>query len=86
MTNDEIVSRIKTILDAHARLGVPAANLGIEDDLYDAGMISHASVEVMLALEDAFDIEFPDHMLRKEVFECIAAIKEAVSELVKIAA
>ena len=34
-------------------------------DLYAAGMTSHASVNVMLALEDAFDIEFPDELLTK---------------------
>ena len=37
-------------------------------------MSSHASVNVMLALEDAFDIEFPDRMLKRSVFESIAGI------------
>jgi acyl carrier protein len=44
-------------------------------------MTSHASVNVMLALEGTFDIEFPDRMLRRNVFESIAAIKAAVQEL-----
>ncbi|MHB8658190.1 MAG: acyl carrier protein [Solirubrobacteraceae bacterium] len=35
----------------------------------------------MLALEDAFDLEFPDRMLRRSVFETIAAIEAAVCEL-----
>ena len=43
-------------------------------DLYELGMTSHASVEVMLALEDSFGIEFPDRMLRREVFESVGAI------------
>ena len=43
-------------------------------DLFQAGMSSHASVNVMLALEDAFDIEFPDNMLKRRVFESVAAI------------
>ena len=38
-------------------------------------MTSHASVNVMLALEDAFDIEFPESMLKKSTFESIAAIR-----------
>ena len=45
-------------------------------------MTSHASVNVMLALEDEFDIEFPEAMLRKSTFESIAAIRGAFGELV----
>ena len=38
-------------------------------------MTSHASVNVMLALEDAFDIGFSENMLKKSTFESIAAIR-----------
>jgi acyl carrier protein len=44
-------------------------------------MTSHASVNVMLGLEDHFDIEFPDHMLTRSVFESIGAIASALQEL-----
>ena len=44
-------------------------------------MTSHASVNVMLALEGAFDVEFPDHMLERTVFSSIASIRQALSEL-----
>jgi acyl carrier protein len=44
-------------------------------------MTSHASVNLMLALEDRFDTEFPDHMLKRSVFESIAAIAAALTEL-----
>ena len=59
------------MLAEHARLPVDMATLGEEDDLYQAGMTSHASVNVMLALEDTFDIEFPEAMLRKSTFESV---------------
>jgi len=36
---------------------------------------------VMLALEDHFDIEFPDRMLTRAVFESIASIEAALIEL-----
>jgi acyl carrier protein len=35
----------------------------------------------MLALEDTFDIEFPDVMLTRSVFESIASIAAALMEL-----
>ena len=44
-------------------LPIDVASLAGDDNLYQAGMTSHASVSVMLALEDRFDIEFPDAML-----------------------
>ncbi len=72
---------IRTILADHGHLPVDVAKLRDEDDLYQAGMTSHASVNVMLALEDEFDIEFPEPMLRKSTFESVAAIRVAISEL-----
>ena len=35
----------------------------------------------MLALEDAFDIEFPERLLRRQTFESITAISAAIDEL-----
>ena len=72
---------IRTVLNDHGRLPVPAQQLGEADDLYQAGMSSHASISVMLGLEDAFDVEFPDKMLTREVFASIASMKAAVGEL-----
>jgi acyl carrier protein len=72
---------IRKAVEDHARLPVAVASLADDDDLYQAGMTSHASVNVMLALEDAFDIEFPDRMLKRSVFESIGSIQAALSEL-----
>jgi acyl carrier protein len=35
----------------------------------------------MLALEEAFDIEFPDQMLKRSVFGSVSAIAAAIGEL-----
>jgi acyl carrier protein len=78
--------RIRTVLREHGKLPVDLASLSDEDDLYRAGMTSHASVNVMLALEGEFDIEFPDHMLKRSVFESINAIAAALTEIKQEAA
>ena len=65
----------------HGRLRVDVAALADADDLYEAGMTSHASVNVMLGIEDAFDVEFPDAMLKRSVFESVASIQAALLEL-----
>ena len=74
-------SEIRAVLRDHARLPIDVESLGTDADLFAAGMSSHASVNVMLALEDTFDVEFPDAMLKRSVFESISAIDAAVSEL-----
>jgi acyl carrier protein len=77
----DYVTRIRNILKEHGRLSKDADTLDANADLYQMGMTSHASVNVMLALEGEFDIEFPDAMLKRNVFSSIAAISAAVSEL-----
>lgn len=72
---------IREVLAEHARLGVDAGSIDDNADLFEAGMTSHASVNVMLALEDAFDVEFPEAMLKKSTFESIAAIRAGLVEV-----
>jgi acyl carrier protein len=76
-----MIEDIRSILKEHGRLSVDAATLGEDTDLYQAGLTSHASVNVMLALEGKFDIEFPDRMLKRGVFESLSAIRAAIEEL-----
>lgn len=80
-TIDQLETQIRAVLHSHGRLNKDANVLDAAGDLYQAGMTSHASVNVMLALEGAFDIEFPDHMLKRNVFSSIQSIRSAVSEL-----
>ena len=72
---------IREVLKEHAKLPVDVAKLSDTDDLYRSGLTSHASVNLMLALEDKFDIEFPESMLRKSTFQSIGSIQEAITEL-----
>jgi acyl carrier protein len=82
MTEANVIeSQIRSVLLDHARLVGDPLSLAPEKDLYQFGMTSLASVNVMLALEDAFDVEFPDHMLNKRVFGSIATIREAILAL-----
>jgi acyl carrier protein len=73
--------KIREILAEHGRLSLDANRLGDDADLYQAGMTSHGSVNVMLALEGEFEVEFPDHMLKRSVFDSVASIRAALEEL-----
>jgi acyl carrier protein len=80
--SDATTDRIRHVLKEHGRLSVDAAQLSDDADLYQAGLTSHASVSIMLALEGEFDIEFPDQMLSRGVFSSVAAIRNAMDTLI----
>ena len=72
---------VREIVKEHGRLAVDVDTIADDASLYEAGMTSHASVNVMLALEDAFEVEFPDEMLKRSVFETVANIAGALRAL-----
>jgi acyl carrier protein len=80
-----IDTKIRAVLKDHAKIIPDALTLDPNMDLYLSGMTSLSSVNVMLGLEGAFDIEFPDHMLNKKVFGCITSIRAALLELTAMA-
>lgn len=73
--------RIRSVLRLHAQLAQPIDELSDEADLYRAGLTSHATVNVMLALEDEFEIEFPESLLLRRTFGSVRAIDEALSSV-----
>ena len=81
-----IPDRIRDVLAAHGRMAVDPREVDDQADLYELGLTSHASVDVMLALEEAFDIEFPDEVLKKATFASVRNIEQVVEGLVKSSA
>ena len=79
--SNETYQRVRQVLVAHAELSKDPFTLDPDGDLFVAGMSSRATVGVMLGLESQFDIEFPDAMLRRDVFESIHSIGAAVETL-----
>jgi acyl carrier protein len=73
--------QIRQVISEHGQLSVGVETLADGDDLYQAGMSSHASVTLMIALEDAFDIEFLDSMLTRGVFESVGSIEAALKQV-----
>ncbi|WP_428686311.1 acyl carrier protein [Reyranella sp.] len=74
-------TRIRTALGTVGCLQLGADSLADDADLYEAGLTSHATVSLMLALEEAFDVEFPDRLLRRRTFASIDTIAEALAEI-----
>lgn len=73
---------LREVLTVHARLSTPVAELTDDSDLYDAGLTSLNTVNLLLAIEDRFDIEFPDDLLSRRTFQSIDTLADAVESLV----
>lgn len=73
--------QIRTILAQHARLSVNVNDLTEDSDLYGAGLTSLTTVNLMLALEDHFNVEFTDKMLGRKTFGTIRSLSEAIEDL-----
>ncbi|WP_375482296.1 acyl carrier protein [uncultured Mycobacterium sp.] len=81
-----IQTQIRDVLAAHGRMAVDPHEVDDQADLYELGLTSHASVDVMLALEAAFDVEFPDEVLKKCTFASVHNIAQVVEGLIKTSA
>lgn len=73
--------QIRDILAENGRLAVPVETLGDDADLFAAGLDSLAIVNVLMRLEEQFDIELPDEMLQRKTFATLASIESVVSRL-----
>lgn len=73
--------KIRKILANHAKLSINVAELNGDSDLYSAGLTSLTTVNLMLAIEDSFAIEFPDQMLTRKTFQSINSMSDAVEDL-----
>ena len=73
--------KMRAILEQSGRLAVPVSSLTVDADLFAAGLSSLATVNVMLAVEDEFGVEFPDSLLSRRTFHSIAALVAVVAEL-----
>jgi acyl carrier protein len=72
---------IRALIAEHARLPIDVGGLDEHSDLYAAGLTSLSTVNLMLALEEAFDVEFPDRMLGRKTFGSIRSLADAIQEL-----
>src|SRR5437868_15534461 len=73
--------QIRALLAEHARLLVDVKTLDDDSDLYAAGLTSLSTVNLMLALEEHFEVEFLDRMLGRKTFQSIRSLSDAIREL-----
>jgi acyl carrier protein len=74
-------AHIRPLIAEHARLRTDVDQLADDADLYEAGLTSLSTVNLMLALEEHFDVEFSDRMLGRKTFSSIQSLSDAITEL-----
>ncbi len=75
------INDVRELLKGIGSLAEVADHLSEDDDLFEKGLDSFSSVQLMLALEEKFDFEFPDHLLNRRSFSTIRIIRETVAAL-----
>ena len=80
-----MIETIRRLVQQNGKLHTPVNTLSNMDNLYEAGLTPFAAIRVMLALEEAFDVEFPPELLRRQNFSSIEAIVETLSRATPIA-
>jgi acyl carrier protein len=53
------------------------------EDLKELGLDSMGSIELLLELEEAFNISFPDELLTEDTFSSASKLWESINELNK---
>ena len=63
-----VQARVRAVFKGTEFLQADVDGLADDADLYAAGLNSHATVNLMLALAEAFDVELPDRLLRRRTW------------------
>lgn len=75
---DDITSQFEEVLRRHLR---SAKEVNYDAELSQLGMDSMTAVAVLLDMEKAFNVRFPDDMLVEGTFRTAGRLKEAVQVL-----
>jgi acyl carrier protein len=71
--------KLRAILSQWGDLALPVEQLADDADLYAAGLSSLATVQLLMAIEEAFDIEMPVELLTGELFQNIDTLYSTVA-------
>lgn len=82
---ESILRTVREALDEATQGAVDAESLAADASLYDSGMTSHQAVQLMLEVEDRFDIEFPESKMVRTTFASLRTVAEAVADTLGVA-
>jgi len=72
---------IRGLIAVHGKLLVDVADLDDNSSLFEAGLTSLNTVNLMLAIEDQYDLVFTDDSLTRDTFSSVDALLGVVRGL-----
>lgn len=72
---------LRQIITDVAHLDILADNISDDADLYEIGLSSLNTIQLMLAIENHFNLEIPDRMLSRNLFQSINSLASAITQL-----
>ena len=79
--NRSIIFRVRKLVAQYGELPVSIDTISDSTELYAMGLKSFAVVQLMLALEAEFDLEFPESRLTRRSFSDIRTIATCIEDL-----
>lgn len=83
VTGESMKAALRNILSETACLDVPVASLSDTDNLYAVGLSSLGTIRVMLAIEDALDIEIPAELITFDLFQSLESLAHMLAPLMQ---
>ena len=81
MNDQSMLQTVRRLIDETGNLSPPARDLGLDADLYRAGLTPFSAIRLMLRLETQFGVEFSERMLNCRSMSTIASIRNCIREL-----
>ena len=72
---------LRELIAAHGKLLVDIGDLDDNSNLFEAGLTSLNTVNLMLAIEDQYDIIFTDESLTRDTFKSVTSLLDVVRGL-----
>ena len=82
-THDELREKLLIVLTKHVDVEEPDRTFPMDTELTKLGLDSLNAVNLLLDLEDAFVINFPDSMLQESTFRTAATLDGAIRKVVE---
>lgn len=80
--HDQITEKLLTVLSRHIKSTEEPQHIPLDKPLDELGLDSMRAVNLLLDLEDSFEISFPGSLLSEETFRTAANLHKAVHSLV----
>ena len=80
MVEESVEGRIKRVIVRSLSLDIRPEEIGDEEQLFEGSLSldSEATIQIIVGLEEEFDIEFEDEDLRPELFDSVWAMAQHV--------